>query len=145
MSIPRYTWRESTEMTSPSSRFATSTAIAVLPLAVGPRIAIAPGSAMTAEAALQLLQRETHDRGTAVHVVVRQVGREQPIEQLLHLPRAQRLARLDRGLACKGHRDALVLVPCRTRQLAPCGQLGEDRKSVVEGKSVDLGGRRLSA
>ena len=46
---------------------------------------------MPAETPLQLVQGKTHDGGTPVHVVVRQVGREQAVEQLRHLARGQPL------------------------------------------------------
>src|SRR5690606_18041829 len=102
-------------MISPSSAAATSMDRAVLPVAVGPVMTSASalmrrsrglrlhrgacgGSPVPAEPALQLLEREPDDRRPAVHVVGRQLGREEAIEQLVHLGSREWLARLDRGL-----------------------------------------------
>src|SRR5688500_5555835 len=123
MSMRRYTWRESSDSTSPFSVRATSMASAVLPDAVGPTSAMPAGragtrSAVSAEATLELTEREADDGGTPVHVVRGQLGLEQPVEQLEHLLVGQLLPRLDRGLARERHGDALVLIVRRTRQLA---------------------------
>src|SRR5688572_31852664 len=95
-------------MTSPAMRRATSMATAVLPVAVAP-VMTSASLAMAAETPLQLLERKADHGGTAVHVVVRQLGREQALEQLFHLDPRQRLPGLDRALARERHRDALEL------------------------------------
>src|SRR4051794_5539554 len=133
MSIPRYPERESMEMISPPSRRATSIDSAVFPDAVGPTIASARGmgdgsrisnhascgdaeplggvggSSAAPEAAVQLGQGELDHRGTAVDVVVGELGGEKAVEELRHLPLRELLPRLDGALARHGERDPLVL------------------------------------
>src|SRR5690606_9844878 len=109
------------DMTSPPSSFATAMARAVLPVAVAPVMTRA--SAMPAEAALQLFEREADDRRAAVHVVVWQLGREEALEERFHFLSRERLARLDGGLARERHRHPLVLVARGAREVAARGEL----------------------
>ena len=61
---------------------ASASATAVFPTAVGPT---STGTLAPAKPALQLLAGQLHDRRAAVHVVRRQVGGEEPEQQLAHL------------------------------------------------------------
>ena len=61
---------------------ASASATAVLPTAVGPT---RTGTLPPAKPPLQLLARQLHDRRAPVHVVRRQLGGEQPEQQLPHL------------------------------------------------------------
>ena len=82
MSRRRYTCRESAEMTSSGQCAASASATAVFPTAVGPT---STGMLSPSKPALQLLERQLHDRRAAVDVVRRQLGREEPEHQLAHL------------------------------------------------------------
>src|SRR5512132_1702347 len=63
-----------------------------------------------AKTTLQLLARQLHDRGTAVHIVRRQVGGEELQQELAHLLLRERLARLHRGAAGERRREALQAI-----------------------------------
>src|SRR5687767_11004208 len=119
-------------------------ATAVLPTAVDPATtrysASSRGStraSMPAEVTVQVLQPDLEHRGPAVNVVVRQPGREQPVDELGHLLARQRRAGLDRRFAGEQAGDPLVLVhvgaaPARLRQIVQqAGQraLGIERVS----------------
>src|SRR3954466_7734606 len=79
-------------------------ATAVFPTAVGPR---RTGTLPPAKPALQLLARQLHDRGSAVHIMGGKIGGEQPEQQLAHLPLLPPLSRLDRRPAGVGRGKAL--------------------------------------
>src|SRR5260221_1052287 len=87
---------------------ASALATAVLPEAVGPTITGMSGLS-AAKATLQLGARQLHDGRPAVHVVRRELAREQPRNQLVHLRPRQRLPRLDRRAA--GERGGEALEP----------------------------------
>src|SRR6476619_5255787 len=89
-------------MISSGHTVASASATAVLPTAVGPTTT---GTLPTPKPALQLLARQLHDGGTAVHVVGRQVGGEQPQQQLPHFALVERVARFYRGAAGVGRRE----------------------------------------
>src|SRR5919108_1493389 len=128
-------------MTSPSRRRATSMATAVFPVAVGP-VMTSASLAMTAETPLQLLERKTDHGGSAVHVVVRQVRREQALEQLRHLHAREWLPGLDRALTRERHRNALVLCARRARQLAAGRELRNHVAQTPLGIEVRMRRRR---
>ena len=69
-------------MTSSGQTAASASATAVFPTAVGPT---STGTLPAAKPALQLLAWQLHDRRAAVHVVRRQIGGEEPEQQLAHL------------------------------------------------------------
>src|SRR5689334_16204330 len=94
-------------MISSGHRAASARATAVLPTAVGPT---RTGTLPPAKPSLQLLAGKLYDRRPAVHVVWRQVGREQPPQQLAHLGRLQPLARLDGRPAGVRRREPLETV-----------------------------------
>src|SRR5690625_6079282 len=69
-----------------------------------------------------------------------EVGSEESIEELLHLLSREALARLDRGLTGKGHSDPLMLLPSRSSQFTPGGELGDHIAEALLG--VEIGVRR---
>src|SRR3954466_2417224 len=75
---------------------ASASPTAVLPTAVGPTTT---GILTAAKPPLQLLARQLHDRGAPVHVMRRQLGGEEPQQQLAHLALVEPLPRLHRGPA----------------------------------------------
>src|SRR5690606_22974012 len=81
------------------------------------------GRSRPAELARELPTREADDRRPPVDVVVRELGREELVEELLHLRRRQALPRLDRALARVGHGDAPVLVARRAHELGTVREL----------------------
>src|SRR5690606_27896084 len=92
MSRPRYTCRESAEMTSTGQCSARASATAVFPTPVGPiriRVLSSP------KAALQFLTRQLNDGRPAVHIVGRQGATEQPRQKFPHRGLVESLARLD--------------------------------------------------
>src|SRR5436190_94001 len=113
-------------------RIASHIAIADFPDAVGPQMtgivagSATPGSA-PAKAPLELIPRQVDDGGAAVYVVRGQDALTQRHEQGPHLLRRERVARLDRGLACDGRRKMLT---SRARARDPIA--GERRERVTQ-------------
>jgi hypothetical protein len=56
-------------------------------------------------------------------IVEWELGRKEPIEELLDLPVIEGLTSLDRTLAGEAHRDSLVLIPGGAGQLRALGEL----------------------
>src|SRR6185369_16376561 len=83
---------------------ASASPTAVFPTAVGPT---STGTLPPAKPSLQLLTRQLHDGRAPVHVVWRQLGGEQPEQELAHLALVEPLARLHRGAAGVGGREPL--------------------------------------
>src|SRR5690606_7845564 len=128
-------------MISPPSRSATRIESSVFPVAVGP-VSTSASLAMPAETALQLLERETDDGRPAVHVVRRELGLEETIEELSHLGLRETLPRLDGRLAGERHRDPLVLVPGGPGQFAPGRELRDHLPQAPFGIEVRVRDRR---
>src|SRR6185503_7589529 len=125
-SKPRYTWRESALTMSDGVSSASRSAIAVFPAAVGPQMtSTSPRSVelFAAEASLNLVPRELHDRRAAMHVVRGKRRIAQRDEQRAHLSRRQRVARLDRRLA-RDRRGESFMARMRSR-LAIAGERRE--------------------
>src|SRR5689334_14053050 len=92
---------------------------AVLPTAVGPT---STGTLAAAKASLQLLTRQLHDGRAPVHVVRRELGREQPQQQLPHLALVEPLPGLDRRAT--GVRGREPFQPVGPAAEAPAREIG---------------------
>src|SRR3989442_1131757 len=86
------TWAESTLMISIGRREASSSASAVLPLAVGPSKRTAGGNFLspTQEHLVQIGQRELHPGGAAVVALIGAVGGFHVAQQSVHLGHGER-------------------------------------------------------
>src|SRR6266550_4143690 len=151
ISSPRYTWRASAEITVMGVRAASATATAVLPTPVGPTMTGVWGRSVIShakacarqtlslrtllcrahplgwgspETPFQLFFWQLDHGGAAVDVVRRQRCREEPHDQLAHLPRVERLSRLDRGSTRVGRSEALQ--PILPAPESPAGEIGDE-------------------
>src|SRR6266540_5419608 len=130
-------------MTVMGVRAASATATAVLPTPVGPTITgvgVWGWGLGAAKAAFQLLFRQLHHRGTAVHVMGGEGCREQAHDQLAHLSRVERLSRLDRGSTRVGRGEALQ--PILPAPKSPAGEIGDELLQAACGLEARMGVRR---
>src|SRR5262244_1528502 len=102
MSMPRYTWAESTLTISTGKRAASAAASALLPLAVGPMRRIAAGSAATHEELVEVREAHLEPRRPAVIALPRALGLLHLAQQRVHLGDRQRAVRAHGAVAGHG-------------------------------------------
>src|SRR6266496_2646969 len=127
MSMPTYTCCESQATISPPARSASARPSALLPDAVGPstatkrcRAAAVRGASGTAEAPLDLAERQAQQHRAPVRAVRSQIDRVQLVEQGQRLGAAQHVARPNDAVARDGREqvvDAIQLAGAQRRPL----------------------------